>query len=262
MSYYYQYFRYAFENNSWGKLDIELNNKIAYAASITILNGTVWWVTGGFTGGTAGIKTTEMLKIDNGNIVGKLNNSPDLPIEMNGHCMARVDNDRVFIAGGNTNDAFIYNELHGNYTELPDVEGRINTYGAACSTVSLDGTLMLIIIGGSSYGINDPGEMGVMYDMTNCSGPVANCQGDWIYDNKMLHGLGSFIDGAYVTYNDERGLVLSGGNINVDEKLDLSNRLLNFNETSGSFRKLPLIMKQKRQGHSAVIIPNGDITCS
>ena len=242
-------------------MDIKLEKTVGDAASITIFNGTVWWITGGIANGFAD-KTTEMLKIDNGNIVGKLDNSPQLLHTMTGHCMARIDNDRVFIAGGNSKEAFIYHELYNNYTVLPDIVHRTNTHGAACSTVNLDGTLMLLIVGGETWGVSNPGERSIMYDMTNCSSPVANCPGEWVYDDKMLHGLGSFIDGAYVTYNDERGFVLSGGETNEHVEEDISNRLLNFNETAGSFRKLRFMMKQKRQGHSAVIIPDGDIKCS
>ena len=242
-------------------MDIELSQDRASASSITIFNDTVWWITGGYKNGGNPLKSTEMLEINNGEIIKNVP-APELPKTMNGHCMARIDNNRVFMSGGNGRQSYIFNELYGNFTQLPLLKHQ-NKYRLACSTVTTNNTLMLLVVGGSSFDEPNSGKIGLMYDMTNCIDPVQVCPGNWLYNATMLSGIGSFKEGAYVNYNDTRGLILLGGELNRNHpELDLSQQLVNYNETTESFKRLNKIMKKPRQGHAAVIIPDGDITCS
>ena len=242
-------------------MDIELDQDRAKASSITIFNDTVWWITGGYKNGNNPLRSTEMLEINNGEIIKNMT-APDLPKPMNGHCMARVDNNRVFMSGGSSRQSYIFNELHGNFTELPELKHQ-NKYGLACSTVTIKNTLMLLVVGGSSFDEPKSGKIGLMYDMTNCMDPVQVCPGNWHYNATMLSGIGSFKEGAYVNYYDYRGLVLIGGELNrIHPELDLSRQLVNYNETTESFNRFGKTMKQARQGHAAVIIRDGDIPCS
>ena len=203
-----------------------------------------------------------MMKIENGLIVGKLNTTmlpPELPDFKNGHCIARIDNNRVFMAGGNSKYGYIYNELFNNFTELPDLWHA--RYTPACSTVTIDNTLMLMVVGGVDYQVHNPGYVGEMYNMTDCNDPLTTCPGYWLYNPVLLEGVGKYNDGAYITYNDDRGFVLTGGESDFHPEIDLSNRLANFNESTNSFIKLQQTMRHQRQGHSAVLIPDGDIEC-
>ena len=78
----------------------------------------------------------------------------------------------------------------------------------------------------------------------------------------MLRDIGPFNNGGYVTYNDERGLVLIGSEINyVDSSKNLADQLLHFNESTELFQGLPFTLRHPRQGSSVVLIPDGDINC-
>ena len=118
-----------------------------------------------------------------------------------------------------------------------------------------------MVVGGFDNLAINKGYVGEMYNMTDCKKPLMACPGKWLYDDGMLEGIGKYIDGAYVTYNDGRGLILTGGHFDIHPDKDLSNKLVNFNESNNSFIKLQQTMRHRRQGHSAVLIPDGDIEC-
>ena len=238
-----------------------MEDEKSHSASIKLLNDTVWWITGG-RNDRMWFKTTEMMKIEKGNIVEKVNTTtlpPELPDLKHGHCMARIDSNRVFMAGGNSKYGWIYNELFNNFTKLPDL--RRQRYTPACSTVTINNTIMLMVVGGIDNLAINKGYVVEMYNMTDCNKPLMACTGKWLYDDGMLEGIGKYIDGAYVTYNDGRGLILTGGHFDIHPDKDLSNKLVNFNESNNSFIKLQQTMRHRRQGHSAVLIPDGDIEC-
>merc|ERR1739845_107462 len=189
--------------------------------------------------------------IRDGMIKGKNNNFPELPYETSGHCIARIDNEHVFLAGGNTANAVIYNELQNNFTVLPDITCK--RYRPACTTVVLGNVTFLMVVGGNCFTDRYSSTSVDVFDMSSL-----DSGGRWEKNTNILHDVGIFDDGAYATYNDDRGDILVGGNWSRLTELDLSRKILTFDDINFSFKKQAMSLQYNRQGHSIVVIPDGD----
>ena len=107
---------------------------------------------------------------------------------------------------------------------------------------------VLIVIGGSNY--NRPEAVSTRDIYIN---------GSWVVGPKL--GIGTWTNGAYVTYEDNRGIVLIGSKSNHNPNKDLSDKLVSFNEDTQLFKKLHLGLKYSRVDPASVIIPKNGINC-
>ena len=240
------------------RVNVSLDVARGDAASISLFNNKIWWVTGGFNGGWQRHKTTEMFRIEDGRIVGKVEEPPLLPsyYDSAGHCMARVDTNHVFIAGGTFSNAFLYDELSGNFTELPRL--RCARSNAACTTVTIENTSMLMVIGGLCYSDESADFKVETLNMTQWEEGGAS----WEINTWLLGNIGSFYDGGYVTYGDSRGPVMLGSKEYAwNPNLDLSDKIFNFNSTTETFKMLPHQLHYHRHGHAVALIPDNEIKC-
>ena len=241
--------RYTYVNDDWLMENVTLDQPRRFSAAIKIHNGTMWWITGGHSNNYIPLKTTETLSISNNATIQSFSPGPDLPVAMSGHCIARVDDSRVFIAGGQTN-AYIYDEINKNFTKLPNLNSKRER--PACSAVNIvhDGnnTTTLMVVGGSNF--NKPKTVYSFEIYVN---------GSWMEWAGLL-AEGSSSNAGYITYEDERGLVLVAGKVDGNPNLDLSDKLVRFNEKA-EFHKLPAVLEHRRVDPSVINIPKGGIQC-
>ena len=232
----------------------ELDGPRSDAAAILLYNGTRWWITGGYNNNRHRLDTTEMLIIQNGRVIGKEEDPPKLPYEVNAHCIARIDDNRVFIAGGPGGHVLVFDERTKNITGLPSL--KCPRYNPACAAVQIGNDTMLMVIGGNcALDLTYGSLKGEILDMSNIDK-------GWSTDHTMLYDIGSYYHGAYVSYNDARGTVLLGSTEYYgNDHLDLSDKTVGLNSTDGSFKVLPQNLQYARHGHAAVLIPDNHISC-
>ena len=217
-------------------------------------------MTGGYNNNGHPLFSSDMFKVENGVITKVDPNDPQLPTPQlpsykDGHCMARIDSKRVFIAGGNNKNAYIYNEITGNFTDLPNTIGE--RYDPACTTITTSNKMVLMVVGGHDNRDEVNSQTSAeIFDMKDCKDESISCNGKWEKQEHVLDKIGGFEKGEYVNYNDKRGLVMIGSHDSSS-----SRSLVNFNETENNFKELQPQMRFARWGHSAVIIPDGHITC-
>ena len=65
-------------------------------------------------------------------------------------------------------------------------------------------------------------------------------------------------NGGYVTYTDERGLILVGGKLSFGYQ---PKYMLQYNETRATFNHLPRLLNHEREDPAVVLIPAGAINC-
>lgn len=251
--------RFTFGNDKWDTNVYSLDVPRSNAASISLYDDTVWWITGGFNNNMMRYDTTEMLLIEDGKIIGKAVDPPKLPYQVSAHCIARIDKHRVFIAGGmasGVGHVIMFDERTRAITELPNL--YCPRYYAACSSSTIENNTMLMVIGGHcNYDANGSRQVEIL----NMTAIDSGLKSEWKTDYSMLSGIGSFSRGAHVSYNDDRGTVLLGSEVYYDENLDLSDRVVKLNSTDGSFQMSPQNLKVKRDGPTAVLIPDDHISC-
>ena len=247
-------FSYKFGLKFWQSMTYELDGPRSDAAAISLYNGTRWWITGGYNNNRVRLASTEMLIIENGKIIGKEEEPPRLPHQINAHCIARIDENRVFIAGGPGGHALVFDERTRNITNLPSL--KCGRYNPACATLQVNNDTMLMVIGGyCNLDINYGTLQGETLNMSKIDK-------GWRTDRTMLYDIGSYYSGAYVSYDDTRGTVLLGSmEYFVNSKQDLSDKIVNLNSTDGSFEVMPHKLQYARHGHTAVLIPDNHISC-
>ena len=130
---------------------------------------------------------------------------------------------------------------------MPDL--RFQRAGAACAVVKNDGKTTLMVIGGTcllSYTCHKQTEI---YELD-----------DYILCNRWKIGpsikIGGWSRGAYITYPDERGLILIGSHPHPKAG-DLSNKIIHYNESTKSFVELKGGLKESRQEETAIYVPEG-----
>ena len=216
------------------------------AAAIPIQNGTKWWVTGG-QNVTDYLNSTEILSLDPLNNKSGFVEGPILPIEQGivAHCIARINETHIFMAGGNIPNAYIFNESSFDFVVLPDL--RFPRAGAACAVVKYDNKTTLMVIGGTcllSYTCHKQTEI---YQLD-----------DRIVGNRWRIGpmikIGGWSHGSYITYPDERGLILIGSHPHPKAG-DLSNKIIHYNEDTKLFVELQGGLKESRQEETAIYVP-------
>ena len=150
----FEIFSYKFGFEQWIKTNATLNNARYLAAAINRDNRS-WWVTGGMNGNYHAYKSTELLSYDE--ITGSQRFSPatDLPISMLGHCITRINGSHLFLGGGNTQKAYLFDENKLSFIELPEMLKK--RMGPACSVVQYDdgdninGTVIMVVGGSSNF---------------------------------------------------------------------------------------------------------------
>ena len=149
------------------------------------------------------------------------------------------------MAGGSIHNAYIFNEYTFDYVMLPDLS--FQRAGAACAVVKNEGKTTLMVIGGTcllSYACHKQTEI---YDLD-----------DRFLDNRWRMGrgirIGGWSNGAYITYPDDRGLILIGSHPHPKAG-DLSNKIIHYNEDTKSFVELKGGLKESRQEETAIYLP-------
>ena len=123
-----------------------LNTKRGHAAGIVLDD--LFWITGG-NKGSGPLNTTEFLRIDEGKMIKV--KGPELPIPLNYHCMASIDESKVMIIGGFNGEylssTFIYNFEEDTWTSGPDL--MVPRENHACSTyLNSNGHKKIMVTGG------------------------------------------------------------------------------------------------------------------
>ena len=243
--------RYTFAKNKWS-LDksIRMLTPRHSPAAILVQNGTKWWVTGG-QNATEILQSTEMLSLGPRGLSLGFVKGIDLPVGIVGHCIARINNTHVFMAGGSIPNAYIFNEYTFEYIILPKLHSQRS--GAACMAIQKEYKTTLMVVGGTCLLSHSCATETEQYDLD-----------DHIMDNHWKRGprnnLGGWSHGDYISYPDERGMVLIGSHPHPKVG-DLSNNIIQFNVTTESFVKLPGVLKHSRQGEVAIYVPKRTFSC-
>ena len=242
---YYTNYSYDFGADGWVHENLTLSEFRNYAAAIQLSNQS-WWVTGGYDNNIHRLSSTEVLFTDNETGLQTFQSGPDLPVAVNAHCIARVNESYIFLAGGNTFNTYLFDENTSTFHSLPDLPYLRNR--PACSVVKFNNRSVLIVAGGVNYE-----EPTVAYTTDIFDEPSGRWQlGPWI------DGEHKWSNGGYVTYNDERGLVLVGGLI---ARNYLPEYILHYNETLATFERLSRNTNYAREDPAVVMIPTGGIDC-
>ena len=227
-----------------------------YAAGIKLQNGS-WWVTGGFKyinkAPSPSLISTEVLSLSINNDLGLLTFLPgqNLPIGMQSHCICRLNETHIFLGSGNTNNAYLYNEISNHFTDLPKLQ--IPRLRPACAAVRYNNSNKIIdpaimVLGGyslfdqrSSYTIEyiDPSNLTDVWHL----GDELSTPNGWS-------------DGGYISYPNVSSLTLISG---LDRNKKLLNHVYMFNETNQQFdMKIGI---SQREGVSVALIPDGELSC-
>ena len=152
-------------------------------------------MTGGHATNSRGLNSTEILSADSETGLQKFRWGHDLPVGdtgMNGHCIARVDEDHIFLAGGNVCNTYLVDERSFAFYRLPDLPYL--RYRPACSVVRFNNRTVYMVAGGINY-IDK--EAAYTTDIFDPEMFTAWQPGPWI------DGAHKWSNGGYVTYNDE-----------------------------------------------------------
>ena len=202
--------------------------------------------------------STELLTYDNKTRHLEFSSSTNLPTEMLGHCITRVNNSTIFLGGGNRLEAYLFDENTSTFTKLPRlIHQRI---GAACSVVQYDngsdvnGTVIMLV-GGSNTADDSTYVTTEVIDIDSLDkwvlGPDVDLNGGWA-------------NGGYATYtshmdSEKQGLILVSG---VDVNRKRHNHMYYYDQKNQSFKSFAKLISYPREYPSIAIIHRDEINCN
>ena len=213
-------------------------------------------MTGGMSGNYIAYKSTELVSYDRA--TGHLEVTPatNLTIAMLGHCITRLNSTHVFLGGGNTNKAYLFDERKEVFTELPHLKKK--RMRAACSVVQyedgddINGTVIMMVGGSSNFDETtySTTEIIEIPSFSNWKfGPRIDIDSGWS-------------NGGYATYTEvmNRNLfvLISGSGLNHVQH----EYMYWYDEKRKTFSHLPKPLVYGRDYPSIAVIPSGEIDCN
>ena len=189
----------------------------------------------------------------------KFEQGPELPDPLIGHCLARLNETHIFIAGGNSSDVYLFDEMTKNFTALNTPLNQQRWY-AACGVVKHSNKTQLMIVGGTCTGVHGDlcpweSEFLEVYD----NGHFGQWYLGW---NKTLGG--GWGHGSYVHDYDGSPLILVGSDPNQNDMFtarNLIDDLIVYNNEADSFEDAPLRLNHGRSRSTSIAVPKGSIIC-
>ena len=226
---------YRLEGTKWTQRANLINPRSS--GSCMYLSNSSFWIVGG----QGGYSSSEMIMdVETGNV----QHSSQLPGKSFLHCMARINQTHLFVAGnfyqsGENGGAYIVdtsNDLF-NFHVIPDT--NIHRYNAACGSFKdKDGNTFLIAAGGENASGNSPSTTTELYSVN---------EEIWIDGPYLPRG---FKRGGYIS-DEDHPLILLGG---YNEMSSAMNDVIEYNLESNAFEQLPGKLETPRVNFAASVI--------
>ena len=235
-----------------------MNEQRHYAAAIQLHNGS-WWITGGMNTALRALDSTEVLNFDKLTENAHFTYGTSFPKGQGvlGHCITRVNEDLIFLGGGNTKNAYLFNETSSKFITLPSLLYKRSW--PACSVVNYNNEAVVMVVGGynsADDSLNVPYTTEII-DINNWSG--------WqLGTYKVMHD--GWSNGDYVTYTHEMdssltGFILVGGKRGSYHDSAKYEFIYRYDEENHMFYELSKPLEYPREDPTVVVIPEGDINC-
>ena len=244
---YNKCFQYSNKNKSWGDIG-SLNDQYRYAASSVFLNGKYWISGGGLLNGRTSLITSEIFPDNH----GAFSMSADLPEQWRHHCMSKVNDTHIFVAGGDwsSKNAYLVDVSLDKFKFVklpPMLESRS---GAACGTIvwlyssfTRTNDFLVIVAGGrDGFGITDTSKTSEFYS------PLANV---WVNGPSLPRG---FANGGYFT-TGHYSLIMVGG---LDEHGNQRSDVMAFQHVQSWIEFLPGKLITPRYSFTAIEIQTNE----
>lgn len=236
------------KENRWIKNTHKLRHKRAFSASIILPpDNTKMWITGGSPFPIA--NTSEILS----NVDSPFEQGISLPEKMSDHCMAKVNDSHVVMAGNywNRRMAYLVNVKSKpfKFHLLPPMLKE--RYAAGCGIINnmntssgANGGLVLFVAGGRGFNKEDGGGWGATTEYFNFEDQK------WHLGPKLPRG---FAFGGYI--NKENTIFLLGG---FDKKWTNYGDIMVYNKTTNAFDMMPVKLNTGRYSFSTIAIEDNE----
>lgn len=225
---------YAYDANAdeW-TLKTSMATARAFAAKTTVKNGDELWISGGKDDNNNLLRSVEVLQSD-----GTFTSGPDLPEPIAQHCIEGVDDNRVFVSGGDVvgdnvgnKKAYMYSFVSQTWDSLPPMlEDR---FGHTCQVMSPDADRGVEIVASGGWQSRDSEIFQLNVDTWRL--------GPFFDDNKYLSNS--------VAYNET--FVLSGGYGSFAHSDDI----WKFENSNITWKKLTQALVKARTSAAAMLVP-------